>query len=101
MRSPEMIRNVVLVGHDGTGKTSLAEALLFRAGVVARPGTIERGSTVLDHDPEERERQQSLSLALASFDWGEYRINLIDTPGYADFRGRRSSAWPPPTWPCS
>ncbi len=87
MRSPEMIRNVVLVGHNGSGKTSIAEALLFRAGVVPRPGTIERGSTVLDHDPEERERQQSLSLALASFDWGEHRINLIDTPGYADFRG--------------
>ena len=87
MRSPEMIRNVVLVGHNASGKTSLAEALLFRAGVVARPGTIERGSTVLDHDPEERERQQSLSLGLASFDWGDHRINLIDTPGYADFRG--------------
>ena len=87
MHSQEMIRNVVLVGHNGSGKTSLAEALLFRAGVVGRPGTIERGSTVLDHDPEERERQQSLSLAIASFDWGDHRINLIDTPGYADFRG--------------
>ena len=87
MRSQEKIRNVVLVGHNGSGKTSLAEALLFRVGVVAWPGTIERGSTVLDHDPEERERQQSLSLALASFDWGDHRINLIDTPGYADFRG--------------
>jgi len=87
MRSPEQIRNVVLVGHNGSGKTSLAEALLFRAGTVARPGTVERGSTVLDHDTEERARQQSLSLAVASFDWGDRRINLIDTPGYADFRG--------------
>ena len=87
MRPSAQIRNVVLVGHNGSGKTSLAEALLFRAGVTTRPGTVEKGSTVLDHDPEERERQQSISLAVASFDWNDHRINLIDTPGYADFRG--------------
>ena len=87
MRSPAQIRNVVLVGHNGSGKTSLAEALLFRAGVINRPGTIEKGSTALDHDPEERARQQSVSLSLASFDWNDHRINLLDTPGYADFRG--------------
>ncbi len=87
MRSTERIRNVVLVGHNASGKTSLAEALLFRAGVIARPGTVERGSTVMDHDPEERDRQQSISLSVASFDWNDHRINLIDTPGYADFRG--------------
>jgi elongation factor G len=87
MRTPAQIRNVVLVGHNGSGKTSLAEALLFRAGVISRPGTIEKGSTALDHDPEERERQQSVSLSLASFDWNDHRINLLDTPGYADFRG--------------
>ena len=87
MRSTEQIRNVALVGHNSSGKTSLAEALLFRAGVIARPGAIEKGSTVMDHDPEERERQQSISLSVASFDWNDYRINLIDTPGYADFRG--------------
>jgi elongation factor G len=87
MRSKDQIRNVVLVGHNASGKTSLAEALLFRAGVIARPGTVEKGSTVMDHDPEERDRQQSISLAVASFDWNDHRINLIDTPGYADFRG--------------
>ena len=87
MRSTERIRNVVLVGHNASGKTSLAEALLFRAGVTPRPGTVERGSTVMDHDPEERDRQQSISLSVASFDWNDHRINLIDTPGYADFRG--------------
>ncbi len=87
MRSTERIRNVVLVGHNAGGKTSLAEALLFRAGVIARPGTVERGSTVMDHDPEERDRQQSIALSVASFDWNDHRINLIDTPGYADFRG--------------
>jgi elongation factor G len=87
MRSTEQIRNVALVGHNSSGKTSLAEALLFRAGVIARPGTVEKGSTVMDHDPEERDRQQSISLSVASFDWNDHRINLIDTPGYADFRG--------------
>ena len=87
MRSTEQIRNVVLVGHNASGKTSLAEALLFRAGTVARPGTVEKGSTVMDHDPEERERRQSISMSVASFDWNDHRINLVDTPGYADFRG--------------
>ncbi len=87
MRSTEKIRNVVLVGHNASGKTSLAEALLVGAGVIARQGTIEKGSTVMDHDPEERARRQSISLTVASFDWNDHRINLIDTPGYADFRG--------------
>ena len=87
MRSSGQIRNVVLVGHNSSGKTSLAEALLLRAGVIARTGTIEKGSTVLDRDPEEQARQQSISLDVASFDWNDHRINLIDTPGYADFRG--------------
>jgi elongation factor G len=87
VRSTSTIRNVVLLGHDGNGKTSLAEALLWRAGVVSRPGTIERGDTVLDRDPEELAFRQSVSLAIASFDWKDHRINLIDTPGHADFRG--------------
>ena len=87
MRSSQQIRNVVLVGHNGSGKTSLAEALLFRAGVITRAGNVEKGSTVLDRSPEEQARQQSISLDVASFDWNDHRINLIDTPGYADFRG--------------
>lgn len=87
MRSTDRIRNVVLVGHNGSGKTSLAEALVYRAGVVQRLGTIERGDTVTDHTPDEREFGQSISLALASFDWNDHRINLLDTPGDADFRG--------------
>jgi elongation factor G len=83
----DQIRNVVLLGHNGSGKTSLAEAMLFEAGVTTRAGTIERGDTVMDHDPEERSLGQSISLAVASFDWNGHRISLIDTPGYADFRG--------------
>ncbi len=87
MRPTAKIRNVVLVGHNGSGKTSLAEALLYRAGVSGRLGSVDRGDTAFDHDPEEQELHQSVGLSIASFDWGEYRVNLIDTPGYADFRG--------------
>ena len=85
------IRNVVLVGHNGSGKTSLAEALLYRAGVVSRPGTVERGDTVTDHDPEERALHHSIALSVASFDWNDHRINLLDAPGDADFHGE--AAW--------
>ncbi len=87
MVATERIRNVALVGHNGNGKTSLAEVLLYRAGVLQRPGEVDKGTTVMDFDAEEKERQQSLSLAVASFEWNDHKINLIDTPGYADFRG--------------
>ncbi|MEZ5141993.1 MAG: elongation factor G [Acidimicrobiales bacterium] len=85
--STDKIRNVALVGHGGSGKTTLAEALLFTAGAIPRMGTVADGSTVCDHDPEERRRQQSLSLAVAPLSWKGHKINLIDTPGYADFEG--------------
>ena len=85
--SSQPIRNVVLVGHNGNGKTTLAEAMLYRAGVVGRMGRVDDGTTRCDHDPEEKARQQSLSLALASFDWRDHRINLLDAPGYTDFLG--------------
>ena len=90
--STEKIRNVAIVGHSGCGKTTLAEALLLRAGVLARAGRVEDGTTVCDTEPEEAKRSMSLSLALAPFDWkasdGEtYKVNLIDTPGYTDFAG--------------
>ncbi len=84
---PERIRNVALVGHGGCGKTTLAEALLHCAGVVNRPGRVEDGNTVTDHDPEEIKRGISLSLDLAPFERDGYKINLIDCPGYADFIG--------------
>lgn len=89
---------MALVGHSGAGKTTLAEALLVRAGVLPRAGTVEDGSTVCDTEPEEIKRTMSLSLAVAPFEWtcaddGEtYKINLVDTPGYADFAGDADAA---------
>ncbi|HEY8546625.1 MAG TPA: elongation factor G [Acidimicrobiales bacterium] len=90
--STAQIRNVALVGHGGTGKTSLAEALLHRSGVINRMGRVEDGTTTCDYDPEERQRGLSLSLAMAPFEWRGHKINLIDTPGYADFVGEVAAA---------
>lgn len=85
--STRKIRNIVLAGHGGSGKTSLVEALLFFSGVVNRLGKVEEGNTVSDFEPEETKRQISISLALAPLFYQGYKINLIDTPGYADFTG--------------
>ncbi len=79
------IRNVALVGHGGSGKTTLAEALLFTAGAIPRMGRVEDGATVCDFDPEEARRRLSVSLSVAPFEFDGHKINLIDTPGYADF----------------
>ncbi len=79
------IRNVALIGHGGSGKTTLAEALLVAGGVLSRAGRTEDGTTVCDFEPEELKRQISVSLALAPFLYEECKINVIDTPGYADF----------------
>ena len=81
------IRNVALVGHTGSGKTTLAEALLVKSGVKGEAGTIERGSTTMDHDPLERTFQHSLDSAIASLDYQGMHLNLIDTAGIPDFRG--------------
>ncbi len=83
--APDKIRNVALVGHGGSGKTSLAEALLHAAGATSRIGRVEDGTTVCDSDPEEHRRGFSLSLAVAPFEWKGHKVNLLDTPGYADF----------------
>ena len=80
------IRNVALVGHGGAGKTSLAEALLFTTGTIPRLGKVEDGTTVTDFDPEEARRRISVSLALAPFVVEGAKVNLLDTPGYADFQ---------------
>jgi elongation factor G len=79
------LRNVVLAGHAGSGKTTLAEHLLHRAGAINRLGRVDEGTASLDFEPEEQKRTLSLSLAVATFPFGEGRITLIDTPGYADF----------------
>src|SRR5215469_8080909 len=81
------IRNIALVGHTAAGKTTLFEALLHAGGVIGAPGSVERGTTVSDYDPMEKERKQSLNTVIASIDHGDCHINLIDTPGAADFRG--------------
>ena len=88
----DRIRNVALVGHNGNGKTSLAEALLFRAGVRQRMGDVEAGTTASDTDEEEQRRTQSLSLSVLPFGWNDHHVNLIDTPGYADFMGEALAA---------
>jgi elongation factor G len=89
---PSRIRNVALVGHNGAGKTTLAEALLASAGIVARRGRVEDGTTVCDFEPEEVKRQMSVQLALAPLTTGDIKINLIDTPGFADFFGEVRAA---------
>ena len=81
------IRNIALVGHTGSGKTTLAEALLTSSGTKGEAGTVERGSTTMDHDPLERKYQHSLDSAIASLDHKGMHLNLIDTAGFPDFRG--------------
>jgi elongation factor G len=84
---PGKIRNVAVVGHRGTGKTSLVEALLFQSGAVNRLGTIEAGTTVGDWDEDEHKRQMSIALTLAHADWQARKINLLDVPGDPGFQG--------------
>jgi elongation factor G len=84
---PADIRNVVLVGHSGSGKTTLVEALALTAGAVNRAGRVEDGGTVSDHDEIEHRQQRSVQLSLVPLEWGGCKINLLDTPGYADFVG--------------
>ena len=88
----EGIRNIALVGHSAAGKTTLFEALLHAGGVIGAPGSVERGTTVSDYDPMEKERKQSLNSVIASIDRGDCHINLIDTPGAQDFRGATLTA---------
>jgi len=84
-KAADRIRNVALIGHRGSGKTSLCEALLFEAGVVNRLGRVDEGSTVSDFEPDEQERSMSIGASIASFDYSDRKINLIDTPGDPSF----------------
>ena len=81
------IRNIAVAGHAGRGKTTLCEAMLFVSGASDRLGTVADGTTVMDYDPEEKKRGVSLSSAVASLEWKDVKINLIDTPGLFDFAG--------------
>ncbi|MGB9378426.1 MAG: elongation factor G-like protein EF-G2 [Mycobacteriales bacterium] len=87
VQAPEQVRNVVLVGHSGAGKTSLVDALLAAAGAIPRPGKTTDGTTVSDSDPAEHRQQRSVTLAVAPLDHAGVRVNLLDSPGYADFVG--------------
>lgn len=86
------LRTVALVGHGAAGKTTLAETLLAAAGAIASRGSVEKGSTVLDFDPQEKELGHSLYSAIASFNWLNTQVHLIDTPGYPDFAGQSIGA---------
>jgi len=85
--STDKIRNVILLGHNGCGKTSLTEAMLFNSGATNRIGRVEDGNTVSDHDEEEINRSMSLSLSMIRCEWKNHKINILDAPGYSDFQG--------------
>ena len=82
------LRNIALLGHAGSGKTLLAEALLLGAGSIRAKGSLVRGTTVSDHDPQARRLQHSVDASVCWLETGGARVNLIDTPGYPDFIGR-------------
>ena len=86
------IRNIALLGHGGSGKTSLAEAMLYITGETDRLGNVTAGNTVCDYDPEENARKISISAAMAPMVWKDIKINVIDTPGYLDFTGEVAQA---------
>ena len=88
----EQMRNVVLLSHSGAGKTSLSEAMLFNSGAINRLGKVDQGSTTSDYDPDEVKRQTSIYLALLPCEWQGFKVNIIDTPGYADFVAEVKSA---------
>ena len=95
------IRNVAVVGHGSCGKTQLVSAMLYTAGMVNRLGRVDDGTTVTDYDPEEIARKHTLSTSLAFAEWRKTKINLLDTPGVANFfadararrRGPRPTSW--------
>src|SRR5438132_3359045 len=83
----EHIRNVALISHVGTGKTSLVDAALYDTGAVTRQGKVDDGSSIADHDPDELKRSMTLNVKVLPVEWRNTKINFIDTPGYADFMG--------------
>jgi elongation factor G len=92
MPEPARIRNVAVVGHRGTGKTSLVEALLFQSGAINRLGTVQAGTTVSDSDEDEHHRQLSIAMSLTHVPWQERKVNLLDIPGDPAFQGELRTA---------
>ena len=90
--SSDLIRNVVFLSHSSAGKTILSEAAIHISGAISRLGTILDGNTVSDHEPEEIKRQSSVQTSIVPCDWRNNKINIIDSPGYSDFRGEVMSA---------
>src|ERR671923_362032 len=90
--TPDRIRNVAVVGHGGSGKTTLVESVLFAAGATTRLGKVDDGTSILDTDPEEHKRKITINVAIASFQNEGVKINLLDTPGFADFAGDQRAA---------
>ena len=88
----DRIRNVVLLGHGGSGKTTLAEAMAYLAGMTSRLGRVEDGNTVSDFDKEEIKRKFSISTSVIPVPWDKVKINILDTPGYFDFVGEVEEA---------
>jgi elongation factor G len=88
----EQIRNVVLLSHSGAGKTALSEAMLYSTGAVTRLGKVDQGNTTSDHDPDEVKRKSSIYLSLVPCEWQGMKVNITDTPGYADFIGEVMAA---------
>lgn len=91
--SSKKLRNVGILAHGGAGKTSLTEAMLYNAGHISRLGKVDEGTTATDYLPEEIKRQVTVSTTLAPVEWNDHKINILDTPGYADFIGEVKSAY--------
>ena len=83
----DRIRNVVILGHGGSGKTSLVEAMAYLSGVTSRMGSVSEGNTVSDYDKEEIKRKFSINTTVMPIIWGDIKVNVLDTPGYFDFIG--------------
>ena len=81
------IRNVVVLGHGGSGKTTLVEAMAYATGITSRQGKVDDGNTISDYDKEEIKRKFSISTSVIPIEWDFWKINLLDTPGYMDFIG--------------
>ena len=88
----DKIRNVVLMGHGGSGKTSLVEAMAYLSGITSRMGKVTDGNTISDYSKEEQKRQFSINTSVIPVEWEGHKINIIDTPGYFDFVGEVEEA---------